>query len=66
MIWLVGWLIWFYDISTFVAYSMLNPFSCKQTVLFQTIQLSMSTQFVKTFLFQTIQFIQAVIYNNSV
>ena len=38
-----------------------NPFLYKQTVLFQTIQFSMSTEFVKkTFLFQAIQFSQTV------
>ena len=40
---LVGWLVGFYGISTFVCYLMLNPFLYK-TVLFQTILLSMSTQ----------------------
>ena len=39
------WLFGFYVISTFVGYLMLNPFLCKLSVLFQTIQLSMSTQF---------------------
>ena len=42
---LVGWLVWgFYSISTFVGYLTLNPFLCK-SVLFKTIQFSMSTQF---------------------
>ena len=40
-------LVWFHGISTFVGYLIPNPFSCKQLVLFQTIQFSMSTQFVK-------------------
>ena len=42
---LVGWLVGFYGISTFVGYLMPNPFLYKYSVLFQTIQLSMSTQF---------------------
>ena len=41
---LVGWLV-FYGISTFVGYLMPNPFLCKWSVLFQTIQISMRTQF---------------------
>ena len=36
-------LVVFYDISTFVGYLMPNPFLYKQTVLFQTIQFSIST-----------------------
>ena len=40
-------LVWFYGISTFVGYLTPNPFLCKLSVLFQTIQFSMSTQFVK-------------------
>ena len=43
MVWLVGWLLGFYGISTVVGYLMPNPFLCKQTVIFQTIQLSLST-----------------------
>ena len=35
----------FYGISTFVGYLMPNPFICKESVLFQTTQFSMSTQF---------------------
>ena len=59
-----GWfvsLLGFIGISTFVGYLTPNPFLCNESVLFQTIQFSMSTQFVKIFLFQTIQFFQAVI-----
>ena len=41
MFWLVG----FYGISTFVGYLMANPFLCKLSVLFKTIQFNMSTQF---------------------
>ena len=40
LVWFVG----FYGISTFVGYLMPNPFLCK-SVLFQTIQFSISTQF---------------------
>ena len=40
----VGWLVGFYGILTFVGYLMPNPFLCKYSVLFQTIQFSMSTQ----------------------
>ena len=55
-IWLVGWLVGFYGISTLVGYLMLNPFWYK-SILFQTIQFSISTVSVsKTVLFQTIQF----------
>ena len=45
---LVVWLFGFYGISAFVAYLMPNPFLYKQSVLFQTIQFSISTQFVKS------------------
>ena len=44
---LIG-LVWFgrfYGISTFVGYLMSNPFLCKLSVLFKTIQFSISTQF---------------------
>ena len=43
LVWFVG----FYGISTFVGYLMPNPFLCELSVLFKTIQLSISTQFVK-------------------
>ena len=55
---LYGWLLfWFYSISTFVCY--LTP----NSVLFQTIQFSMSIQFKcqKTCLFQALQFSQTVL-----
>ena len=42
---LVGWLFKFYGISTFAGYLMPNAFFKQITVLFQTIQFSMSTQF---------------------
>ena len=42
--WLAGCL-GFYGISTFVGYLMLNPFLYKQSVLFQAIHFSISTQF---------------------
>ena len=38
-------LVGFFGISTFVGYLMPNPFLCKLSVLFKTIQFSMSTQF---------------------
>ena len=38
-------LVWFYGISTMVGYLKPNPFLYIWTVLFQTIQLSISTQF---------------------
>ena len=42
----VGGLVgWFYGISTVLGYLMSNPFLYKSSVLFQTIQFSMSTQF---------------------
>ena len=61
-------LVGFYGISTFVGYLTPNLFFMK-IILFQTIQLSISTQFKckyslilkKTFLFQAIQFSQAVL-----
>ncbi len=60
MVWFVG----FYGISTFVGYLTTNPFLCKLSVLFKTIQFSISTQFnCQKHLFQTIQ---EVICNNSV
>ena len=42
-----GWLLGFYGISNVESYLMPNPFLYKLTVLFQTIQFSISTQFVK-------------------
>ena len=41
LVWFVG----FYGISTFVGYLTPNPFLCKLSVLFKTIQFSISTQF---------------------
>ena len=41
MVWFVG----FYGISTFIGYLTPNPFLCKWSVLFKTIQFSISTQF---------------------
>ena len=40
--WLVGWVLWHIN---FVGYLMPNPFLCKLSVLFQTIQFRKSTQF---------------------
>ena len=37
--------VWVYGISTFVGYLMPNPFLYKWTILFQTIQFNLSTQF---------------------
>ena len=42
---MVGWLVVVYGISTFVGYLMPNPFSYIETVLFQTVQFSINTQF---------------------
>ena len=42
---LFGWFVGFYGLSTFVGYLTPNPFLCKYSVLFQTIQFSISTQF---------------------
>ena len=42
LIWLVGF---FYDISTIVGYQKPNQFSYTETVLFQSIQFSVSTRF---------------------
>ena len=41
----VSWLFGFYGISTLVGYLMPYPFLYKLSVLFQTIQFSMSSQF---------------------
>ena len=41
LVWFVG----FYGISALVSYLMPNPFLCKYSILFQTIQFSISTQF---------------------
>ena len=44
----IRWLVWFvgfYGISTFVGYLTPNLFLCKLSVLFKTIQFSISTQF---------------------
>ena len=54
-------LVLFYGISTILGYLMLNPFLYIKTVLFKTIQFSISTFFytqlnVKRVLFKTIQF----------
>ena len=58
-----GWLVEFCGISTFVGYLTTNPFLCTYSVLFQTIQFSISIQFncEKTFVFQAIQFSQAIL-----
>ena len=54
---LKGWLFGFYGIC-----GLFNTESIfMQIVLFQTIQFSMGTQCVKTFLFKAIQFIQTII-----
>ena len=48
VVWLVGCLVGWLDFmtyQTFVGYLIPNPFSYKSSVLFQTIQFSMSTQF---------------------
>ena len=42
---MIGWLCGFYGISTSVGYLMPNPFLYESTVLFQTIQFGVSTQF---------------------
>ena len=39
----IGWMVGFYGISTFVGYLAQNPFIYKYSVLFKTIQFSMST-----------------------
>ena len=41
----IGWLVGVYGISTFVGYLTPNQFLYKLSVLFQTFQFSMSTQF---------------------
>ena len=62
-LYVVGWLFRFCDISTLVGYLKPNPFLCKLSVLFQTIQFSMSKQFnfQKTSIFQAIKFSQTVL-----
>ena len=59
---LVGWFLWHINLCRlFNAKSIFM-----QIVLFQTIQFSTSTQFVKTFLFHAIQFSQAVLIQFSI
>ena len=41
----LAWFVGFYGISTFVGYLTPNPFLCKYSVLFKTIQFSISTLF---------------------
>ena len=57
----VGWL-GFYVISTFVGYLTPNPFLCKSSVLFQTIQFSMSIQFnfQKRFYFKRLNLVKLI------
>ena len=58
----VNLFVWVYDTSTVVGYLKPNPFLYKQTVLFQTIQFTISTQFnCKIYLFQAIQFSQTIL-----
>ena len=45
LMWLVGWFVGFYAISTFVGYLTPNPFLYRYSFLFKTIQFSISTQF---------------------
>ena len=45
---MVGWVVRFYGISTIIGYLTPNPFLYKQSVLFQTIQFSKSTDFLYT------------------
>ena len=58
--WLVGWLVGFYGISTFVGYLMPNLFLCK-LFYFKQFSLAWVHSLSKTFLFQAIQFIQTVL-----
>ena len=44
-VFMFGYLFGFYAISILVGYLMPNPFLYNQTILFQTIQLGISTQF---------------------
>ena len=57
---LVGWV---YGISTFVGNLMSNPFLYKLSVLFQTVQFSMGTQFncQKHFYFKLFKFSQTIL-----
>ncbi len=61
-VWFFFWFVWVYGVSTFVSYLMPNLFLYIVTVLFQTIQFSISIVFlftqlnVKIVLFQTSQF----------
>ena len=57
---LIGWLFGFYGISTFVGYLTPNPFLYKQSVVFQIIQSSMNTQFIKN-----ISISNYLVYSNS-
>ena len=53
---LVGCLVRFYGISTFVGYLMPNPFLYKQSVLFQTIQFILGIK--KHFYFKLFSFVR--------
>ena len=72
---ILGWLFWCYGISTFAGYLIPNPLLYKYSVLLQTIQFSMSTQFncqkhfnvqanplSQTVLIQTIQFSISIVF----
>ena len=58
----------FYGILTFVGYLIPNPFLWKWTVLFQTIQFCISTQFncQKQLYFKLFSWVNSSIWNNSV
>ena len=62
---MVGWLFGFYGISTYVDYSVPNPFYANNQFYFKPFSLawvhSLSKTLSKTFLFQTIQFIRTIL-----
>ena len=53
-------LVWFYGISTFVGYLTPNPFYVTNQFYFKQFSSAWVHSLSKTFLFKTIQFIQAV------
>ena len=59
--WLIGWLVGFYGILTFVGYLMPNPFYMNNQFYFKQSSLVCVHSLSKSFLFQAIQFSQTVL-----
>ena len=59
---MVGWLVGFYGISTFVGYLAPNPFYTNSQFYFKQFSLAwVHNLIVKTFIFQAIQFSQTIL-----